>query len=143
MAPARDPGTRRAMIRRAWEFYRRAGRPPQALFTDCAMNLAHHDIGHHPAGWGGGNGPGRYGGPVLFGADDSFSPFLGDDLLVYLVLAMGAALVAGNLAAILRPPERANRGEGELDQAPVKRSLVMAGIGLVAALWALISLLAN
>lgn len=74
-------------------------------------------------------------------AEESFTPFLGDDLLVYLVLAMGAALVAGNLAAILRPPERA-RGEGDLEQAPVTRSLVMAGIGLVAALWALVSLLA-
>lgn len=78
---------------------------------------------------------------MLFGAGDSFSPFLGDDLLVYLVLAMGAALVAGNLAAILRPPQQADRGEDDLDQAPVKRSLVMAGIGLVAALWALVSLL--
>lgn len=79
---------------------------------------------------------------MLFSADDSFTPFLGDDLLVYLVLAMGAALVAGNLAAILRPPERA-RAEGELERAPITRSLVMAGVGLVAALWALVSLLAG
>lgn len=73
-------------------------------------------------------------------AEDSFTPFLGDDLLVYLVLAIGAALVAGNLAAILRPPPRATRNQGELERAPVSRSLVMAGIGLVAALWALVSL---
>lgn len=82
--------------------------------------------------------PGRYGAFVMLGADDSFTPFLGEDLLVYLVLAMGAALVVGNVAAIMRPP--AARGEGELEQAPVTRSLVMAGIGLIAALWALVSL---
>jgi hypothetical protein len=75
-------------------------------------------------------------------AEESFTPFLGEDLLVYLVLAMGAALVAGNVAAIVRPPQRSTRADGELEQAPVTRSLVMAGIGLVAALWALVSLVA-
>lgn len=76
-------------------------------------------------------------------AEESFTPFLGDDLIVYLVLAMGAALVAGNLAAILKPPTRtaADDEKGRLDRAPVTRSLVMAGIGLVAAIWALVSLL--
>lgn len=74
-------------------------------------------------------------------AEESFTPFLGDDLLVYLVLALGAALVAGNLAAILRPPPRAARNDGDLAQAPAGRSLLMAGIGLLAALWALVSLL--
>ena len=74
-------------------------------------------------------------------AQESFTPFLGEDLLVYLVLAMGGALVAGNLAAIWRPPPVDQRGEGELERAPVTRSLVMAGVGLVAAVWALASLL--
>ena len=73
-------------------------------------------------------------------AADSFSPFLGDDLIVWLVLAMGAALVVGNLAAVLRPPAQA-RKDGDLEKAPVGRSMVMVGIGLVAALWALLSLL--
>lgn len=73
-------------------------------------------------------------------AEESFSPFLGDDLIVYLVLALGAALVAGNVAALVRPPEAQARNEGSLDKAPVTRSLVMAGIGLVAALWAIASL---
>ena len=80
---------------------------------------------------------------MLLGADDSFTPFLGNDLLVYLVLAMGAALVAGNLAAIIRPPQRADRSGGDLERAPVTRSLVMAGIGLIAAVWALVSLIAS
>ncbi len=79
-------------------------------------------------------------GTVPIHAAESFSPFLGDDLVVYLVLAMGAALVAGNVAAVLRPPRTA-RAEGELEKAPVTRSLVMAGIGLIAAIWALLSLL--
>ena len=74
-------------------------------------------------------------------AEESFTPFLGDDLIVYLVLAMGAALLVGNLAAVFRPPQRDHRAEGSLEQAPVTRSLVMAGIGLVAALWALVSLI--
>ena len=74
-------------------------------------------------------------------AEESFTPFLGDDLIVYLVLAMGAALFVGNLAAVIRPPQRDDRAEGSLDQAPVTRSLVMAGIGLVAAVWALVSLI--
>lgn len=67
--------------------------------------------------------------------------FLGDDLLPYLVLAIGGALVAGNVAAIVRPPPREGRKEGDLDRAPVARSVVMAVVGLVAALWALASLL--
>lgn len=66
---------------------------------------------------------------------------LGDDLLPYLVLAIGGAMVAGNLAAVLRPREAA-RKDGELTKAPVGRALVMVGIGLVAALWALVSLIA-
>ena len=56
--------------------------------------------------------------------------------------AMGGALLAGNVAAVVRPPERANRKEGDLEHAPVTRSLVMAGIGMVATIWALVSLLA-
>jgi hypothetical protein len=66
--------------------------------------------------------------------------FLGDDLLPWLVLAMGGALVAGNVAALVRPPDRA-RGDDDLERAPVARSLVMAAVGLVAAIWALASLL--
>jgi hypothetical protein len=65
--------------------------------------------------------------------------FLGDDLLVYLVLAVGGALLVGNVLAIVRPPEQ-KRDEEDLDRAPITRSLVMAGVGLVATLWALASL---
>ena len=65
--------------------------------------------------------------------------FLGEDLLAYLVLALGGALAAGNLAAIMRPPD--DRQEGDLARAPVARSLVMAAIGAIAAIWALASLI--
>ena len=65
--------------------------------------------------------------------------FLGDDLLPYLVLALGAALLVGNGLALLRPPPEPK--EGELTRAPVARTVVMMLIGLVAVLWALGTLL--
>jgi hypothetical protein len=66
------------------------------------------------------------------------SLLLGEDLLAYLVLALGAALAVGNALALVRPPRESR--PGELTRAPVGRSLVMLGVGLVAALWALASL---
>jgi len=68
--------------------------------------------------------------------------FLGDDLLAWLVLALGGALLVGNVAAIVRPPEQP-REEGTLQQAPVMRSVVMAVVGLVAVVWALASLVSG
>ena len=67
--------------------------------------------------------------------------FLGRDLLPALVLALGAALVFGYGYALVRPPP--NPKEGELARAPVGRSLVMIAVGLVAAVWALASLVAG
>ena len=64
--------------------------------------------------------------------------FLGDNLLPYLVLALGAALVFGNGMALARPPKQVKKDE--LERAPVGRSAVMIGIGFVAAIWALASL---
>ena len=68
--------------------------------------------------------------------------FLGEDLLAWLVLAFGGAMFVGNVAAVFRPRE-APREEGELTQAPKARSLAMALLGLVAAVWALFTLLAT
>lgn len=65
---------------------------------------------------------------------------LGENTLVLLVLALGAAMVVGNGLAIVRPPERP-RKEGDLDHAPITRSAVMIMVGLVACIWALASLL--
>jgi hypothetical protein len=64
--------------------------------------------------------------------------FLGDDLLAYLVLALGGALFAGNLMALVKPPPPK---EGDLEKAPVARSVLMGVIGLIAAVWALASLI--
>lgn len=66
---------------------------------------------------------------------------LGDDTLVFLVLALGAALVVGNVLALVRPPT--NLSEGELTKAPTARSVVMALVGLVASIWAIASLVSS
>lgn len=65
--------------------------------------------------------------------------FLGEDLLAWLVLALGGALFVGNLLAVVKPPER-QRDESHLERAPVGRSMVYAGLGLIAAVWALATL---
>jgi hypothetical protein len=68
--------------------------------------------------------------------------FLGEDLLAWLTLAFGGALFVGNLLAIVRPP--ANQlDDTNLERAPVMRSAIYSGIGLVAAIWALASLLSG
>jgi hypothetical protein len=51
---------------------------------------------------------------------------------VWLVLAFGGAMLVGNVLALARP-----RGE---ERAPMARTVVMAAVGGVAALWALVSL---
>lgn len=64
---------------------------------------------------------------------------LGEDTLVLLVLALGAAMVVGNAMAVLRPPQRPRAG-GDLERAPVGRAVVMIAIGFVASVWAIASL---
>lgn len=64
------------------------------------------------------------------------SMFLGEDLLAWLVLALGGALFVGNLLAVVRPPERP-KADGDLARAPVGRSVLMAVVGFAAAMWAL------
>jgi hypothetical protein len=67
--------------------------------------------------------------------------FLGEDLLAWLVLALGSAMAVGSLTALVRPPNKPR--EGELAQAPMARSVVMILIGTVAAIWALASLVSG
>ncbi|GAC1320658.1 MAG: hypothetical protein NVSMB12_20470 [Acidimicrobiales bacterium] len=67
--------------------------------------------------------------------------FLGNDLLAYLVLALGGALLVGNGLALLRPP--AQLGKGDLHAAPLGRTLTMMALGALAAVWALASLLSR
>lgn len=66
--------------------------------------------------------------------------FLGENLIVWLLLALGGALFAGNVMALVRPPA-VKRDDADLDQAPRGRSMAMAALGLVVALAALGALL--
>lgn len=74
--------------------------------------------------------------PVALLAESTL--LLGENLLAWLMLALGGALAVGNGLALVRPPKEAR--EGELARAPVGRSVVMALAGLVAAIWALATL---
>jgi hypothetical protein len=70
-------------------------------------------------------------------ADDAV--FLGGrELMLLLLLAFGGALLVGNVAALVRPPQR--QDAGEVERAPLARSVIMALLGGIAALWALASL---
>lgn len=66
---------------------------------------------------------------------------LGDSLLPLLVLALGGAMLVGNVLALVKPPERPK--EGELARAPAARSVTMAVVGGIAAIWAIASLVAG
>jgi hypothetical protein len=70
--------------------------------------------------------------------DREVAVFLGDDLLPLLVLAFGAAMAIGSALALVRPP--ASRGEGDLAEASVGRSVVFIVIGTLATIWAVASL---
>lgn len=61
--------------------------------------------------------------------------FLGDDLVVWLLLALGGALFAGNVMALVRPPEQ--RRDDDLERAPRSRTIAYAAIGFVVAVAAL------
>ena len=60
--------------------------------------------------------------------------FLGDDFFPWIVLALGAAMVVGNVLALGRPP--ADGGSP-----PVGRAVTMIVLGAVAAIWGIASLL--
>jgi hypothetical protein len=71
---------------------------------------------------------------------ESVGAFLGEDLIIWLLLALGGALFVGNVMALVRPPS-VKRDDADLDQAPRGRSMAMAGLGLAVALAALGALL--
>ena len=68
--------------------------------------------------------------------------FLGKDLIVWLLLALGGALFAGNVMALVRPPA-VRRQDSDLEQAPRSRSIGMAALGFVVAVAALGALIAR
>lgn len=65
----------------------------------------------------------------------------GDDILPLLVLALGAAMATGSALALIRPPRQ--QSSSGLERPPLARSVVMIGIGLIAAVWAVASLTAG
>ena len=65
--------------------------------------------------------------------------FLGENLLALLTLALGGAMAIGTAFALFRPREEVR--EGELERAPVIRSVVMIAIGSFASVWAFASLI--
>ncbi len=65
--------------------------------------------------------------------------FLGEDLLPWLVLAIGSALAVGTVLALVRPPKE--HESGDLTRPPLARSVVMIALGSIAAIWGLASLL--
>ncbi len=77
---------------------------------------------------------------MIFGQseDSGVNPF-GDDLLPWIVFALGAALAIGTVIALVRPPR--NPKTGDLSRPPLARSIVMIALGSIAALWGLASLL--
>lgn len=80
----------------------------------------------------------------LHGCEQPYDPcrmFLGEDILAYLVLAIGGAMTVGSVLAIVRPP--AQTKHGDLDRAPVGRSIAFAAVGAVGAVWALASLVSG
>jgi hypothetical protein len=65
--------------------------------------------------------------------------FLGEDLLSWLLLALGAAMALGNAMALIRPPQQLE--VGDLMRPPFWRSLLYILLGSVAAFWAAASLM--
>ncbi len=65
----------------------------------------------------------------------------GTDLLRLLVLAVGGALVVGNVLAFVRPPSQLPSGDqGAPVRPPLARSVMMITIGSVAVIWAVATL---
>lgn len=65
--------------------------------------------------------------------------FLGDDILPWMVLAIGGALAVGTALAMVRPPREASGDD--LPRPPKARSFLMIALGTVAAVWGLASLI--
>ncbi len=68
---------------------------------------------------------------------------LGPNFLQFLLLALAGALVVGNALALVRPPPGRVEGtdSNDLERAPLVRSLLMLGVGLIVVVWILASLL--
>lgn len=63
---------------------------------------------------------------------------MGEDILVWLMLAVGGALMLGTATALINP--KSEVGEDELERPPIGRSLIQIAIGLIVVIWAAVSL---
>lgn len=68
--------------------------------------------------------------------------FLGENLLEWLLLALGGALAVGHLLALVRPRE-VGAAPGDLPRPPLARSILMIVLGTAVAVWSLASLVAG
>ena len=86
-------------------------------------------------------------------AQEDSTLFLGEDFWPWMILAFGAAMVVGNLLALLRPPPgemdgaqpppaTSQSGEQQRVRPPLGRAVVLITVGLAAAAWGIASLLA-
>ncbi len=67
--------------------------------------------------------------------------FLGHDLLAWLTLAVGGALVVGNAAALVRPPVEVD--SEAVSKAMRRRSRFFIVVGAIASIWALATLISS
>jgi hypothetical protein len=66
---------------------------------------------------------------------------LGPNFVQHLLLALSAGLVIGNVVALVRPPAGRAGADGAVPQRPpLRRSLVMIGLGSIVSLWVLLTL---
>lgn len=68
--------------------------------------------------------------------------FLGENLLEWLLLALGGALAVGHMLALVRPRE-VGAAPGDLPRPPLARSILMIVVGTAVAVWSLASLIAG
>lgn len=105
----------------------------------------------HAAALGSAVGPLDATGGLL--AQDDSTLFLGEDFWPWMILAFGAAMVVGNVLALLRPPDggvdvteapgrSSQSGEQQRPRPPLGRTVVLIAVGLAAAAWGIASLLA-
>ena len=82
-------------------------------------------------------------GPILMISAEQL--FLGKDLLAWLMLAIGGALVVANVAALVRPPRVDPRDPSSprREAAPLSRVAPLVVLGLVVGGWALASLIGS
>ena len=66
--------------------------------------------------------------------------FFGENLVEWLLLALGGAMAFGNMVALVRPPKRPRTTD--LARPPLWRSLAYLVIGVVVIVWALAGLIA-